>query len=478
MAELHKDYLSETLGKQAKHDVGKALDLVPFLSKRTRKIRGNFNNVLGEFVRGICNLKLDLSTLDKPELTFSPDENTEEDQFIWHIVQQVEFHNEDDKYDFVRFLKEYLFNKDSIKIIHPFLFNYIRVEKKDQNEFSKYGEFMNDVLIRDKEKFQGIFKNNDTEDILTELIINQNEIIKELNVKESKYDSLLQPITNLYEEDILFLSNYKDYFLKSFSLLTHFYVFMYICQLVIKFESFSKADFGTLNPLYFTLEWERLSRRRKAVDDLNSFKFIKTKLDHLFPHIHTLSQLSHNKANIKENELNSTKNEMRVLTYPEIKQLVEDGSLDEEKFLSDLRDWMRKYSTIFHKEFKEEYTPLFQNIDQGMEELFSLVNKGTSDDVSKKYGGNLEDLGANQFIKSRGSIGQVLNITHEFLILLTAVSVKTSRIPLNQLFEEFEKRGILLDRYSKSEVVHALDRLNLIDKKSDSGDAQYVKPIL
>ena len=47
MAELHKDYLSKILGKQAKHDVGKAL------SKRTRKIRGNFNNVLGEYVRGM-----------------------------------------------------------------------------------------------------------------------------------------------------------------------------------------------------------------------------------------------------------------------------------------------------------------------------------------------------------------------------------------------------------------------------------------
>ena len=479
VAELHKDYLSEILGKQAKHDVGKALDLIPFLSKRTRKIRGNFNNVLGEYVRGICNLKLDLSSLKNREYTYFNNDKKDdyEEQFIWHIVDQVKFNNEDDKYDFFRFLREYFFKKNAIKIIHPFLFNYIKVSKKDKNEFSKYGEFMNDVLIKDKEKFQTIFKNNETDDILTELIITQKDVLKDTETKESKYDSLLPSVTILYEEDIVYLSNYKDYFLKSFPLLTHFYVFMYICQLVVKFESFSKANFDSLDPLYFTLEWERLSRRRKAVDDLNSLKFIKNKLDHLFPHIHTLSQLSHNKANVKESELSSTNN-INVLTYPQIKEIVEEGSLDQEKFLSDLHDWMRKYSNIFQKEFKEEYSPVFENIDDGMKELFHLVNKGTSDDVSKKYGGNLEDLGVNQFIKSRGSIGQVLNITHEFLILLTAVSVKKSRIPLNQLFEEYEKRGILLDRYSKSEVVFALDKLNLIDKKSDSGDAQYVKRIL
>src|SRR5690625_1205982 len=422
VAALHIDYLSEILGKHAKHDVGKALDLVPFLSKRTRKIRGNFNNVLGEFVRGICNLQLDLSALNEPEFTFTPDENAEEDQFIWYIVEQVEFNNEDEQYDFVRFLKEYLFRKDAIKVIHPFIYNYIKVAQKDKNEFSKYGEFMNNVLIKDKVKFQAIFNNSDVDDILTELIINQRDILKETSTRGVKYDSLLPPITNLYEEDITFLSNYKDYFLKSFPLLTHYYVFMYICQLVIKFESFSNVTFDTLETLYFTLEWERLSRRRKAVDDLSSFKFVKNKQRNLFPHIHTLSQLSHNAANINDSELNFNK-KIKILTYPQIKRLLSEGTLNQETFLSDLSDWMIKYSKIFYKEFEVEHSPTFQNIDEGMQELFNLVNKGTSDAVSKKYGGNLEDLGANQFIKSRGSIGQVLNITHEFLILLTAVSV-------------------------------------------------------
>ena len=64
------------------------------------------------------------------------------------------------------------------------------------------------------------------------------------------------------------------------------------------------------------------------------------------------------------------------------------------------------------------------------------------------------------------------------LLMLTALCVKDNKIKLNQLFKEYEKRGIFLDKYSKEEVVNFLTKLNLIDKKSDSGDAQYVKPVI
>lgn len=481
MIALHKDYLYQTLNRQKKHNVGKALDITPFLSKRPRKIRGNFMKVLGEFVRGISGLKLDFSTLNKSDYSYFMNNNDQDidknvEQFLWLIVEQVKFKNEDDEFDFFRFLKEYFFDKDSIKIVHPFLYNYIRVDE-NKNEYSKYGKFMNDVLVKDINNFKNIFSNNQADDILTQLIINRNEILIESKDTDQQYQPLLPSITKLYEEDIQYLSKHKDYFLKSFSLLTHFYVFMYICQLVVKFERFAHANYDILDPLYFSLEWESLNRRRKAVDNINSFKYIKNKLPNLFPHIHTLSQLSHNTANVDVEELN-TDHKINVLTYTEIKQYLLDGKLNEELFLKDLNDWMIDYTKIFNKEFTEPYRPKFQNADEAMTELFELINKGTSDDVCKKYGGNLEDLGAYEFIKSRGSLGQVLNISYEFLIILTAISVKNERIPLNKMFLEYERRGVKLDNHSKNEVVKSLDKLNLIDKKSDSGDAQYVKPIL
>lgn len=41
-----------------------------------------------------------------------------------------------------------------------------------------------------------------------------------------------------------------------------------------------------------------------------------------------------------------------------------------------------------------------------------------------------------------------------------------------------KKEGLFFDKYSKDEIEEFLTKLNLIDKKSDSGDAKYVRPIL
>jgi DNA phosphorothioation-dependent restriction protein DptG len=49
---------------------------------------------------------------------------------------------------------------------------------------------------------------------------------------------------------------------------------------------------------------------------------------------------------------------------------------------------------------------------------------------------------------------------------------------LNDVFAEFEARSVFLDNISKEQVMHYYEKLNLIEKKSDSGDEQYVKRIL
>ena len=62
--------------------------------------------------------------------------------------------------------------------------------------------------------------------------------------------------------------------------------------------------------------------------------------------------------------------------------------------------------------------------------------------------------------------------------MITAICIKEDKITLKDLFKEYERRGVFLDSYSQIEVIDLLGKLNLIDKKSDSGDAQYVKSIL
>ena len=53
-----------------------------------------------------------------------------------------------------------------------------------------------------------------------------------------------------------------------------------------------------------------------------------------------------------------------------------------------------------------------------------------------------------------------------------------NKLKLSVLFDEFEKRGIFFDRDSKIKIVQLYEKLNLLEKKSDSGDAQYVRSVL
>jgi len=470
----NREYLETLFKKKNKHDTGLARDVLPFLTKRTGGIKNQFSNVVGEYVRNICNLKLEYSKhTEDTELNFVFKEN----MFSQNIAKYIEFESEDDRYDFIRFLDSYLFQGEKIKPIHPFLFNYLQISKKNlKNEFQKYGKFLYDVFAYQDQDIKSIFNNKLAEDILTELILNKlGGLLETKDTIGQEYEPLFPSLIKLYKEDLIYLSKNKDYFINSFPFLTHYYVFMYVCQAIRKFDQFTNANYDVIEPFYFALEWESISKRRKAAG-FDGLKYLRERSKSLFPHIQTISQISHL---IYDGNLFEVKLSIPFFTYEKALEIIQSKGTDfETSFLNEINKWTKFYSNFWASSRKLNNTSVSTSLDESFYNLYKKVEKGVNEEVAEKFGKNFDDLGYNQFIKSRGSLGQVLNIKYDFLILLTAVSVKNKRIPLNQLFNEFERRGISFDRYSKKEIINVLDKLNIIDKKSDSGDAQYVKPIL
>ena len=139
--------------------------------------------------------------------------------------------------------------------------------------------------------------------------------------------------------------------------------------------------------------------------------------------------------------------------------------------------WVESYRRTRHFDFIE-LPDDFEGLVNILFESLDDENNGIDPAPKSRYAKNLEEISKKYVIKRRGSYGYVLNMNRDMLLVITALCVKDKKIKLNQLFNEYERRGIYFDRYSKEEIVNFLTKLNLIDKKSYSGDAQYVKPVL
>ncbi|MFP3339534.1 DNA phosphorothioation-dependent restriction protein DptG, partial [Micrococcus sp. SIMBA_131] len=90
----------------------------------------------------------------------------------------------------------FLFNEENeIKPIHPYLFNYVPVPEKYDNEFNKYAQFLKDAFAGGSSALKETFNQKEHHDILTELILENIESLKDSKPKEQNYQSMLPSIT-------------------------------------------------------------------------------------------------------------------------------------------------------------------------------------------------------------------------------------------------------------------------------------------
>ena len=56
--------------------------------------------------------------------------------------------------------------------------------------------------------------------------------------------------------------------------------------------------------------------------------------------------------------------------------------------------------------------------------------------------------------------------------MLTTAIVGNHKTPLNDVFKALEARGVFFDRITRDKVVDLFEQANVLEKLSDSGDAQ------
>src|SRR5690606_12236368 len=78
-------------------------------------------------------------------------------------------------------------------------------------------------------------------------------------------NSYLPKLSNIFADDLIFLTRNSKYFLENIQLFLELYLFLYTSQLSIVINSWREADEPKIKECYFILDTERASRERACL---------------------------------------------------------------------------------------------------------------------------------------------------------------------------------------------------------------------
>lgn len=349
------------------------------------------------------------------------------------------------------------------------------------NTLDKTAVFLRDLFI--DTDLEGSFKDHDVseEHILNRLVNQSLPFLEDCNYSLPNYHVLDTNIIRLFRKDFMYLATNNKSFLDDIEKLFKFYYFFYVSRAAFRLNDFF---FPQNHPLYFTLEEETFSESRRAYDA--GWRQLEPQISHLFTHAICLDMLNH---------LYIPKSD-KTFDYVELKQYYQELDYSSKE---DMICAVRKISEAYQR-----YVPDVEDDWQGFGEklISSLKRRNITDafeievyklwfmiDYQFEHSGRKKPKGnyANWFIffcrenflKHRGRNGSSLSLNHSMLLFLTKLCIgERPKIRLKELWFEFQDRGISFDDASQQAIIELFEKINLLEKKSDSGDAQYVKAIL
>lgn len=435
------------------HRQGNKYKLLPYAANE-KTLVSDFSGVLGAFSRFISDKEL------KGEF--------EANEFIEEVTEQIaEYEGDTSKETFKDIVRSMFIDGNNLVDFDIKTINYISSTSAEE----KVAKFLYSTLFEDNLKDE-VKKHydRDVDNILYKLVLKALPELKEKKFSVGDYKCYMPFIKDLFVKDFEFLIKNEELYKDSLKRFIEYYYMFYVSQLAMKLSKFEKADLTRADKIYYTLGWESTSKNRTA------YKFgwdlLKNSVNSLFSHAIVLEMLNHH--GLEEQ-----------LGYIDLANIYND--MDDENISNQIEELFIAYtSQIKDKpwdEFKEVNRETETNGFDSLYKLFDAVEyqfvKSSRTRAYESYKNWFIRFVYDNFAKRRGSLGYNLNITEDDIILMTKICIKDKdRMKLNTLFDEFELRGMFFDRDSKVKIIQLYEKLNLLEKKSDSGDAQYVRSVL
>jgi DNA phosphorothioation-dependent restriction protein DptG len=350
------------------------------------------------------------------------------------------------------------------------------------NAIKEISLFIFDLFIKGNETEYDLGKSDNEENLLHQLILESLPELPTLIMKGkySPYKNLFHQIKEQFKADLSFVEQNNEFYLKHVEDLFKYYYFHYLSQLVLRFNNFG-VDNGEVKPLYYTLEWETLSETRLSSHS-PSWKNLDSYSPFLFAHSNALELLNYILVDGKA-----------VGDYNDIAMLYESLSPDEKvTYVDSIEEIISLYkSTITLKsgswedcyrliDLELSWRKFESHINQNLFKLWFCIKYQFENTDRKgadlKYARWFIQFAKVNYTKSRGRLGSTTVLSQELLLFITRVCIgNEEKIRLKLLWDRLKDRGIVFDETSKLAITKLFERINLIEKKSDSGDAQYVK---
>ncbi|MBN2836544.1 MAG: DNA phosphorothioation-dependent restriction protein DptG [Candidatus Delongbacteria bacterium] len=414
---------------------------------------------------GIDNYDVLIKVIFQKMLNTESVELNDENEMMEHIFQKI---NTNCNSELKNIINDLYFKEGYLSSFHPKVFLYQGKVKKSIENIATFfvKTFIDENVTTCVEKIM----KTQPEHLLDEIMIG---VLPEFKSKKSNSNfdcaALIPEIQASFVEDFEFLSQDEQLFMTSVTKLFKYYLFFYVSQVIMNLKAGFTAE-THIYPVHYFVEWEKISKTRPSY--VKGWNMIQSKSKDIFAYTNLIQIL------------NQTSDETFNGSFMEIKQALNQLTPEERLIFTDSIDQliyqirsihnMPELNTLVYEDIFGEY----ECIDRLLTTLHDCKSGGTANRESAfdKYEMGILDIAKGDFLKARGRLGSTLNLTQEWIIFFTKLAIgNNDKIRLNALWNELEKRGLFFDKFTKEEIVLYFEKINVLEKKSDSGDAQYVR---
>lgn len=283
------------------------------------------------------------------------------------------------------------------------------------------------------------------------------------HIKDKAYDttshSYVKYLDETFTKDFNFLLSNPNHFQTKIESFLKLYFFIYAAQLTLNVQDTPLQE-PMLKPLYFILNHEKASNERKKIVN-HGYKKLIDRTRYLFPYLSLLELLS---------KITDDK-DLKLFHFGSVNESQENITIID-NFTTLYRQSRALQSSIIKSSTVEE--AFMTLLHSTLEQFKSSDKKAVIDRFIAAY----EKQISSPFFQSRGRSGKVLVLDQDTILLLTNLAIgESEKIRFQDLIIEFEKRSVFFDPASQEILIDLYERVGNIERKSDSGDAVYVKSI-